>query len=89
MAEYPKEVQARDTDSLVGNFVVLWRGDGKDARKVLAVVRSAWEEDGEVRVGYTLQSGLEVGKDFNARYDPNQKVIVYDEGSKILAGLEC
>jgi len=88
MSDYPKKVEMKDVSEIIGNFIVLWRGEGDDACKVTVKVVDAWEENGEVRVAYTVLTGPDQGEDFNGRYDAGQTITVYDEDALAVGLLE-
>ena len=88
MSEYPKKVEMKEVSAIIGNFIVLWRGEGDEACKVAVKIVDAWEEDGEVRTAYTVLTGPDKGQDFNSRYDAGQTVTVYNDDSLAIGLLE-
>ena len=83
-SEFPKEIELTEVDKWVGYWTVVWRKDGKETAKILGTFK-----DGEdTRVRYELTTGPEAGQRFNAKFDPSQKVTIYDKGTLILAPLD-
>jgi len=80
--EYPKKAKMDEPNEVIGNFVVLWRNEGKQAAKCLGI------DEAKGRVVYEMVSGPDKGKRFSAKYDSSQTVNVYDEESVILAVLD-
>jgi len=82
MAEYPKKMKMDEPKKVVGQFVVLWRKESKQAAEIMDV------DEGKGRVVYEMVSGPDKGKRFSAKYDSSQTINVYDKESVILAALE-
>jgi hypothetical protein len=59
----------------IGKFIIIWRQGSKQVVKILSV------QESEVRVTYEIMNGPDKGKKFNSRYEPEQKIWMYDKDS--------
>ena len=85
MNEGPLNVSMKDTDKLIGGFVVLYRNEIKTMAKIESIVRV---DEKERRLVYVLEAGPEKGKRFSSKFDESQTALVYNEDNKVLAVLE-
>ena len=83
MAEFPKNVKMADIKKHVGMFGVVWRNDSKQAAKILGY------DEKESRFTFELISGPDKGDKYDAKFDPTQEVMVYDNGTVLLAVLDA
>ena len=77
-----EKVKMEDPGKAVGNYIVLWRQETKQAAKVLEVDKQ------NKKIKYELMSGPDKGKKFQSRYDSSQIVDVYNDDSLIMAVLD-
>jgi hypothetical protein len=77
VGSYPKKILMRDIGAEKGNFAVFCRGKVYQMAKI--------EEADDTWVTFTMIEGLDKGSQFRAKYDAEQEVNVYDQGSLILA----
>ena len=82
MPEFPKKITMGDQKDVIHFYIVVWRKESKQPAKVIGF------QDDRKRVVYEILGGPDRGHRFSAKYDESQVVNVYDEGTKILAGLE-
>ena len=85
MSEAPVNVSMKDTDKLIGRFVVLYRNEVKTPAKIENIVTV---NEKEKRLVYELMGGPDKGKRFSSKFDESQTAWVYDEDNKVLALLE-
>jgi hypothetical protein len=82
--EYPKEVKLEELIGVKGLYTVLWRNRSKQTAKIIGT-----EKEGEfLRAIYEIMTDPDKGKVCSAKYDATQVVVVYDDDTLILAGLE-
>ena len=78
----PQNVPMKDTEKLIGRFVVLYRNDVKTPAKVIGVNKA------DRRIVYELMGGTDKGKQFSSKFDESQMAFVYDDSNVMLALLE-
>ena len=83
MAKFPKTVKMADINKHIGMFGVVLRNDNKQAAKILGY------DEAESRFTFELISGPDKGDHYDAKFDPTQEVLVYDNGTVLLAVLEA
>ena len=82
MSEFPKKMSLEDKDAVKGFYIVVWRKESKQPVQIVGF------QDDRKRVVYDILGGPDRGRRKSAKYDETQVVVVYDDGTKILAGLE-
>ena len=80
--EYPMTILMGDVRKAINKYMVVFRNKTKCPAMVIDV------NEKENLFSYEVLGGTDKGGQFEGKYDPKQKAIVYDEGSKVIALLD-